>query len=140
MDYLFFSTMTHSMEMVVINILYDIACQWNKHLWEWMSQYPSNIHLAHTSKTTTFLMPKFHLPTHVAACQTNFSFNLIKGMARTNGEALECGWSNINPVVTSTREMGPGLRRDALDGHYGDWNWWKVSNFGKSLPLSSIVI
>ncbi|KAG2101317.1 uncharacterized protein F5147DRAFT_812283 [Suillus discolor] len=130
MDYLFFSTMTHSSEIVVVNVSYDIACQWNKHLWERMSRYPSNIHLAHTSKTITFLVPKFHLPAHVAPCQTKFSFNLIKGMARTDGEAPERGWSNINPVATSTREMGPGSRRDALDDHFGDWNWRKVSNFG----------
>ncbi|KAG2148141.1 uncharacterized protein EDB93DRAFT_1250199 [Suillus bovinus] len=58
--------------------------------------------------------------------------DLQKGrrMARMDGEASEHGWSNINPVATSTREMGPGLRHDILDDHFGDWNWQKVSNFG----------
>jgi len=129
MDYLFLSTMTHS-DVHVINVSYDIACQWNKHLWERMSRYPTEIHFSHTTKVVTFLVPKFHLPAHISACQTNFSFNLIKGMARTDGEAPERGWSNINPVATSTREMGPGSRRDALDDHFSDWNWRKMSNFG----------
>jgi hypothetical protein len=100
MDYLFFSTMTHS-NVDIINVSYDIACQWNKHLWERMSRYPTKIHLSHTTKVITFLVPKFHLPAHISACQTNFSFNLIKGMARTDGEAPERGWSNINPVATT---------------------------------------
>ncbi|OAX32391.1 hypothetical protein K503DRAFT_702091, partial [Rhizopogon vinicolor AM-OR11-026] len=129
MDYLFFSTMTHS-NVDIINVSYDIACQWNKHLWECMSRYPTKIHFSHTTKVITFLVPKFHLPVHISVCQTNFSFNLIKGMARTDGEAPERGWSNINPVATSTREMGPGSRRDALDDHFSDWNWRKMSNFG----------
>ncbi|KAG1838502.1 hypothetical protein C8R48DRAFT_622193, partial [Suillus tomentosus] len=55
------------------------------------------------------------------------------GMAQTDGEAIERGWSNMNPVATSTREMGPGSRRDILDDHFGDWNWHKVSNLGPLL-------
>ncbi|KAG1846540.1 hypothetical protein F4604DRAFT_1688355 [Suillus subluteus] len=47
------------------------------------------------------------------------TFKEEKGMARTDGEAIERGWSNMNPVATSTREMGPGSRRDILDDHFG---------------------
>ncbi|KAG1740110.1 uncharacterized protein EDB91DRAFT_1237346 [Suillus paluster] len=101
----------------VLNISYDIACQWGKHLLEWMSRYPSWIH---------FL-------THIEACQTLYSLNLIKGMARTDSEAIECRWSNMNPVATSTHEMGPGSRCHILDDHFGDWNWRQVSNLGPSL-------
>ncbi|KAG2137460.1 hypothetical protein DEU56DRAFT_945875 [Suillus clintonianus] len=133
MDFLFFSTLQHSGEVLVLNISYDIACQWSKHLWERMSRYPSQIHFSGDSKILTFLVPKFHLPAHIAACQTSYSLNLIKGMARTDGEAIERGWSNMNPIATSTREMGPGSRRDILDDHFGDWNWRKVSNLGPSL-------
>ncbi|KAG1884133.1 hypothetical protein F4604DRAFT_1677272 [Suillus subluteus] len=83
MDYLFFSTLRHSSDVLILNISYDIACQWR--------------------------------------------------MARTDGEAIEHRWSNMNPVATSTREMGPGSRHDILDDHFGDWNWHKVSNLGPSL-------
>ncbi|KAG2140887.1 uncharacterized protein EDB93DRAFT_1241820 [Suillus bovinus] len=126
MDFLFFSTLTHSSDLAVFNISYDIVCQWSKHLWTCMSRYPSTLHFSPGSKMITFL-------THIPACQTTFSFNLIKGMARTDGEAPERAWSNINPVATSTREMGPGSRRDTLDDHFSDWNWCKVSNFGPFL-------
>lgn len=131
MDYLFFSTMQHAKNLVTLNISYDIACQWNKHLWDRMSQYPTQMHIEHGSKFVTFLVPKFHLPAHIFACQIAYSHNLVKGMGRTDGEAPERGWANINPVATSTREMGPGSRRDTLDDHFGDFNWKKVTNLGK---------
>lgn len=131
MDYLLFSTLQQTRDVMVLNISYDIACQWSKNLWDRMSRYPSAIHLDLSNKTIVFLVPKFHLPAHIAACQITFSYNLIKGVGRTDGEAPECGWANINPVATSTREMGPGSWRDILDDHFGDFNWKKVTNFGK---------
>ncbi|KAG0692573.1 hypothetical protein DFH29DRAFT_1008433 [Suillus ampliporus] len=133
MDFLIFSMLTHSSDLAVFNISYNIACQWSKHLWTRMSHYPSKLHFSPGGKTITFLVPKFHLPAHIPACQTTFLFNLIKGMARTDGEAPERAWSNINPVATSTREMGPGSRQDTLDDHFSDWNWRKVCNFGPFL-------
>lgn len=130
MDYIFFSTLQHASTVDVLNISYDIACQWSKHLWTRMLHYPSRMHLRPDNKVLTFVVPKFHLPAHILSCQTKYSLNLIKGMARTDGEAVERGWSNINPIATSTREMGPGSRRDILDDHFGDLNWRKVCNLG----------
>ncbi len=75
-----------------------------------------------------FLVPKFHLPAHVEACHNAFSFNLTKNVGHTDGEAPERGWSDINAAAGSTREMGPGSRRDTLDDHLGDWNWKKTVN------------
>ncbi|KAG2346925.1 hypothetical protein BDR05DRAFT_974438 [Suillus weaverae] len=126
MDYMFFSSMLSASTLQVINISYDIACQWSKNLWTRMSAFPQQYHLDHNSKTITFLVPKFHLPMHVLSCQTKYSFNFIKGVGRTDGEAPERGWANINPVTTSTHEMGPGSRRDTLNDHFNNWNWKKI--------------
>ncbi|KAG2104983.1 hypothetical protein BD769DRAFT_1612896 [Suillus cothurnatus] len=129
MDYLFFSTLQHSKDVVTLNVSYDIACQWSKNIWDRMATYPCQMHVERGTKEFVFLVPKFHLPAHVAFCQVTYSHNLIKGVGRTDGEAPERGWANINPVATSTREMGPGSRRDTLDDHFGDFNWKKVTNF-----------
>jgi Kyakuja-Dileera-Zisupton transposase len=77
-----------------------------------------------------FLIPKFHLPAHIMACQTVFSFNFNRHVGRTDGEAPERGWSQINAAATSTAEMGPGHRRDTLDDHFGDINWRKTTLMG----------
>ncbi|KAG1722852.1 hypothetical protein EDB19DRAFT_1898151 [Suillus lakei] len=132
MDFLFFSTL-HGRGIDTLNISYDIACQWHKNLWERMSAMPSELHLNHAMKSVRFFMPKFHLPAHILKCQTMFSFNFSKNIRCMDGEAPERGWSNINPVASSTKEMGPGSQRDTLNDHFGDWNWKKVVGLGSTL-------
>ncbi|KAG1779216.1 hypothetical protein EV702DRAFT_1216574 [Suillus placidus] len=132
MDYLFFSTLRHTV-LDTLNVSYDIACQWHKHLWNRMSAFPLSMHLSHAAKTVSFFVPKFHLPAHIEQCQTSFSFNFKSGVGRTDGEAPERGWANINPVASSTKEMGPGSRRDTLDDYFGDSNWKKVVGLGSTM-------
>jgi len=131
MDYLLFSSIKDT-ELLEVVVSYDIAYQWSIKLWERMKLYPQWMHTDHENKITyRFLVPKFHLPAHVKACQSNYSFNFNKKVGRTDGEGVERGWSHINPLATSTREMGPGSRRDTLDDHFGDWNWTKTTKLGE---------
>ncbi|KAF8958754.1 hypothetical protein BDZ97DRAFT_1668023 [Flammula alnicola] len=126
MDYLFCSSVELE-ELVEVVISYDIACQWSINLWERLKIYPSWMRVNHDSSTSyRFLVPKFHLPAHVLKCQTKYSFNFNPKVGRTDGEGVERGWAHINPIASSTREMGPGARRDTLDDHFGDWNWKKT--------------
>ncbi|KAF8867888.1 hypothetical protein BD779DRAFT_1482742, partial [Infundibulicybe gibba] len=53
--------------------------------------------------------------------------DLQKAKARTDGEAPERNWAASNPTSSSTKEMGPGSRRDTLDDHFGDANWKKTT-------------
>ncbi|KAG0695571.1 hypothetical protein DFH29DRAFT_984920 [Suillus ampliporus] len=132
MDYLFFSTLCHTV-LDTLNVSYDIVCQWHKKLWHHchrMSAFPLSMQLSHAVKTVSFFVPKFHLPTHIERCQTSFSFNFKSGVGQTDGEAPEHGWANINPVASSTKEMGPGAWRDTLDDCFGDSNWKKVVGLG----------
>ncbi|KAG2031785.1 hypothetical protein BDR03DRAFT_936229 [Suillus americanus] len=125
MDYLVFSALL-AFTVTMINISYDIACQWHKKLWTRMEGMPSRLHIPHHSMT-------FHLKAHIDECQRNFSFNWTKHVGRMDGEAPERGWSNINRVAMSMKEMGPGSRRDTLDDHFGDWNWKKITALGRTL-------
>ena len=95
-----------------------------------MASYPAHLQLDREHLHIKFLVPKFHLPTHVVSCQTAFSFNLTKGVGRTDGEVPERGWADVNRVASSMKEMGPGSRRDTLDDHFGDWNHKKIIAFG----------
>jgi len=130
MDYLFFSSMSQ-VEFVELVMSYDIVCQWHKHLWERMLAFPDYFHIDLDGKTVTFLVPKFHLPAHVAGCQTSFSFNLTRGVGRTDGEAPERGWANINPVAPQTKVKGPASRWETIDDHMGDWNHQKLIGLGE---------
>ena len=59
------------------------------------------------------------------------SFNYARFVGQTNGEALECGWADLNSLAYSTHEMGPGSRQDTIEDHLGDWNWKKITIMGK---------
>ncbi|KAF6758442.1 hypothetical protein DFP72DRAFT_1064583 [Ephemerocybe angulata] len=116
-----------------IFISYDIACQWSKHLFERITKIDKESPLLAKGTKSRFLVPKFHLPAHIAACQTKFAFMLTPGAGLGDGEAPERGWGEANPLAPSTREMGPGSRRDTLDYNFGDYNWRKVVDLGSSL-------
>ncbi|KAJ3516066.1 hypothetical protein NLJ89_g1356 [Agrocybe chaxingu] len=127
MDYFVLSSLEHCKLMRIV-ISYDIACQWSKNFSSRCGLYPPNILSTRKDLELVYLVPKFHLPAHVQHCQENFSFNYIPRVARTDGESPERGWAAANSVANSTREMGPGSRRDVLDDHFGDYNWRKILN------------
>jgi hypothetical protein len=131
MDYMFFSSL-RGIDVRRLVVSYDIACQWSKHVWSRMDdRFPSSWAIDHTGATdVTFLIPKFHLPAHIESCHNDFSWNLTRGVGRTDGEAPERGWSRTNPLATSTREMGPGARREVIDDHLGYNNWKKTTSMG----------
>ncbi|KAK0430926.1 hypothetical protein EV421DRAFT_1743608 [Armillaria borealis] len=94
-------------------------------------------------ESVTILVPKFHLPAHIVACQEEFSFAFEVEVGETDGEAPECTWVIFNHVAASTKEMGPGSRQDTLDDHWSDHNWCKNTNirqYVSSLDYGEILI
>lgn len=139
MDYMFLSSLqNHTLLEVVAS--YDIACQWTRRLFERMARYGWKITYDERDVTYLFLIPKFHLPAHQESCQTSFSFNLLPKVGRTDGEAPERGWFFVDPLATSTREMGPGSRRDVLDDSFGDYNWQKICRMRESSRTTSVLL
>ncbi|KAG6819407.1 hypothetical protein H0H93_012104, partial [Arthromyces matolae] len=132
MDYVFFQSLRNcKLERLVVS--YDIACQWHLNIRNRMIKYPHYLHLSNSITYMSFLVPKFHLPAHIEDCNLLYSFNLAKGVGQTDGEAPERGWANINPLSQSTKEMGPGNRRDTIDDFFNDWNWKKITKFGSTM-------
>ncbi|KAF7310199.1 CxC2 domain-containing protein [Mycena indigotica] len=123
-------------DLVDIIVSYDIACQWSKNVWLRIAKYDDPLRdaaLRNPTRRFVFLIPKFHLPAHIERCNVDYSFDLTPNVGRTDGEAPERGWANANPLASSTREMGPGARRDTIDDHFNDWNHKKILGMGKSL-------
>ncbi|KAJ2919067.1 hypothetical protein MD484_g1365, partial [Candolleomyces efflorescens] len=114
-------------------ISYDIACQWFINLFQRITRIDQSCPLLQPDVEIRFLVPKFHLPAHIPTCRNRFAFMLTPGAGLGDGEAPERGWGELNPLATSTREMGPGMRRDTLDYHFGDYNWRKMVRLGDSL-------
>jgi hypothetical protein len=130
MDYMFYQSLKETGLLSYI-VSYDIVCQWSIHLEERMKKIDQYFWIfAADNVNAMFLVPKFHLPAHIPRCRSVFSHNYAPGVGRSDGEAPERGWAKINPLAPSTREMGPGTRRDTLDYHFGDSNWQKVTGLG----------
>lgn len=143
MDYFFLSSLLPRRPVQRIVVSYDIACQWSRNLFRRIDIYPLNLHPPAGDDDIlefVFLIPKFHLPAHQDSCRTGFSFNYTKWVAQTDGEAPERGWASINAVAMSTKEMGPGSRRDTLDDHFGDYNWRKIIIMGASCFTCSSLL
>ncbi|KAK7024168.1 hypothetical protein VNI00_016546 [Paramarasmius palmivorus] len=105
-------------------LIYDIACQWIKHLLHRAALWPSPLSLP-TNATITPAIGKLHLAGHKEKDHEQFNLNLIPGAALIDGESNERTWGPHNCLGNSTRTMGPGAREDNLEGNFGDWNWEK---------------
>ncbi|KAG1877638.1 hypothetical protein DFJ58DRAFT_712347 [Suillus subalutaceus] len=82
MDYLVFSALV-GFTVTMLNISYDIACQWSKKLWSRMEHMLARLHIPHDDILVRYFIPKFHIAAHIAACQTD-------------GEAPQQCWANAN--------------------------------------------
>ncbi|KAJ7775778.1 hypothetical protein B0H14DRAFT_2401678, partial [Mycena olivaceomarginata] len=139
MDYMFFRSIAGS-PLLRFFVSYDIACQWHINIWRRLAAYQDpDLLVAGNKPFYTFLVPKFHLPAHIEACNLRFSFHLTPEVGQTDGEAPERGWANANPLARSTKEMGPGSRRDTLDDHFNDWNHKKIVALGTTLRKKTEV-
>ncbi|KAL6298474.1 hypothetical protein BKA93DRAFT_820356 [Sparassis latifolia] len=126
MDYIFWSTVGQHSQHGTNDIVesYDIVCQWSKNIWNHFKHYglPSGL----INRDFTFVILKFHLPVHQEPCRVTYSFNLLRWVARTDGEGVERGHASHNPYASSTKKMGPGSHCDILDNAFGDYNWRKI--------------
>ncbi|TFK17974.1 hypothetical protein FA15DRAFT_731679 [Coprinopsis marcescibilis] len=132
MDYILLSTLKENAPELV-TASYDIGCQYGGGFEGRCDSYPEDLNPFDRGHSFLFLVPKFHLPAHVLSCQPRFSFNYTPGVGRTDGEAPERNFSLSNELASSTKEMGPGSRRDTLDDHFGDMNWTKIVSITSTL-------
>lgn len=131
MDFFFLSSLVgHDEDFVRLVVSYDIVCQWWKNLGDRMRTYKREIIIDEGELKYVFLVPKFHLPVHIAECGIMYSFHLKPGVAHTDGEAPERGWADVNHISAQAKESGPGAFHDLLNDHFGDWNWGKVIDLG----------
>ncbi|KAK0470846.1 hypothetical protein IW261DRAFT_1553665 [Armillaria novae-zelandiae] len=110
---------------------YNIACQWSIHLEERINIYGNTMRPKIPKKV--YLIPKFHLPSHIKDCQEKYCMSFHIHVGENDGEAPERNWAISNGVAASMREMGPGHQHEKLDQHFGDFNWQKNMSQGNTL-------
>ncbi|RPD56066.1 hypothetical protein L226DRAFT_546322 [Lentinus tigrinus ALCF2SS1-7] len=119
-DYLLHSSLQQNAPIDIL-ASYDIACHFDRNLPSRFSKY--GFILDHNLE---WAIPKFHINAHREACRAIYNLRYIPFCARDDGEGIERIWARLNAAAASTREMGPGSRRDTLDDIFSHHNWLKV--------------
>ncbi|TFY79269.1 hypothetical protein EWM64_g4743 [Hericium alpestre] len=132
MDYIFLSTLAGAIVKTLVSS-YDLVCQWEKKFWPRVSNFPSDMQQLLAQADVIFLVPEFHLQAHEESCHSKYSSRRTVGMGRSELEGPERNWAWLNGAATSTKEMGPGSRRDMLDDFCGFSNWRRVVGMGAFL-------
>ncbi|KAF8210714.1 hypothetical protein K438DRAFT_97234, partial [Mycena galopus ATCC 62051] len=133
MDFILFSALLNMIIFYLI-LSYDIACQYSKSFWSRMQSLPETMHLLIEAARVWFKVPNFHLPPHVPACHSPYSFHYMWGAGRTHGETIEQNWEFTNGAAASTKMMGVGTRHDTLEDLFGFHNWRRLVSGRRILP------
>jgi hypothetical protein len=118
-------------------ISYDIMCQYIIKFFDRMPDSDGLKRIKSGEMKLDVAIPKFHLPAHVSDCHADYSLNNIPGVGRVDGEVVERNWATLNKAAGSTTDMGPGARKDTLNGFFGDLNWRRITRLGASSIPSS---
>jgi hypothetical protein len=125
MDFIVFSALLNTIIFYLI-LSYDIACQYSKNFWKRMEALPSAMRLVIDHARVWFKVPNFHLPPHIPACHSPFSFHYMWGAGRTHGETVEQNWEFSNGAAASTKMMGVGARHATLEDIFAFHNWRRL--------------
>ncbi|KAF9065627.1 hypothetical protein BDP27DRAFT_1366228 [Rhodocollybia butyracea] len=107
-DFAYLSQLRYDAPKIICSS-YDVMCQYSVNLTMRVESYPADLHAPHVFGDTQYVVPKFHLPSHVKECHTEFSFNYTPAPAK--------------PMAKHRNAVGG--RWDTLDDHLCDWNWRK---------------
>jgi len=118
--------------LLLILLIYDIACQWAINFHNRVQQNPS-LTFPGLSQRLLVAVGKFHLGVHVKSCFWKHSLNFISGAGHLDGEIMETIWSQMNGIAATTRSMTHGHRWEVLNDFMGDFNFKKLVSMGECM-------
>lgn len=115
-------------EVREVVVMYDVMCQWHKHLNERIQASPSlrRCFQLHPDFSIVKGIGLFHVHGHQEQCFARYAPDFIPGIGQTEGEIIETLWSIINDVSRGCRGMTAAHRQEMLDDHMNDSNWMKM--------------
>ncbi|KAJ7585952.1 hypothetical protein C8J56DRAFT_787825 [Mycena floridula] len=132
MDFILFSAILFC-TLAAIFLTYDIACQYRINLESRNVLLPKKLRHDFEKTKIHAALPIWHGDVHHVPCRTNNLVQYQEGAAKTDGEAPERVWGELNEVSYATREMGEGTRHDALEDRLDFHNVQKNVKLGDTL-------
>ncbi|TRM61685.1 hypothetical protein BD626DRAFT_405012 [Schizophyllum amplum] len=125
MDYVLLSVIA-IMGYAALTVSYDIGCQFMINFFARMKKMPDALQWNEKDLDIIFGLPVWHGGIHEEICRTRNSLKYHSGVGRTDGEAIECIWSLLNPFAWATKYMGEGARHDWLEDKVDSINFGKL--------------
>ncbi|KAJ7056488.1 hypothetical protein C8F01DRAFT_1311445 [Mycena amicta] len=140
MDYIVLATLQDE-QVKCTTVTYDIACHWQVLLPIRADRIRGRGELRTDllKYKMQFALPVWHASTHEINCCSKNTLSYAFGVGKTDGEGIERTWSLLNPIGWSTKEMGEGARRDAIEDKIDYLNFEKNVGQGKTLLRKLIV-
>ncbi|RXW11706.1 hypothetical protein EST38_g14149 [Candolleomyces aberdarensis] len=93
---------------------YDIACQYSINAMKRLEDMNPDLCIVQPDAKVRFVVPKFHLPAHIPACQTRYAFMLTPGAGLGDGDSL---LRKLTAAATDLPEQAISHRelKDVLD-------------------------
>ena len=129
MDYAIVHAIKRDPRLLLILLLYDIACQFFVNFRVRLLQHPQFLSLPEN----IIIKPGvglFHVHGHIKECHARYAPTFIRGAGMVDGEVVETLWSSLNHTASSARAMSWSHRQEYLDSHMGDSNWKKLTRIG----------
>ena len=121
--------------------IYDIACQYHKHLAKCFHE--NRAYLTMPSVILDRAIGMFHVHGHQDSCFYRYATSFVTGGGMVDGEIAETLWSVLNSISPSLRTATLAHRSEVLDDHMNDSNWKKIIGIRESGPtmiLSSLTL
>jgi len=109
--------------------IYDINCQYCRHLMERIQRNP-HLHIPDHIKLQ-HAIGLFHVHGHKDECLYRFATSYVPGAGIVDGEVMETLWAVLNSVSASTRTASLAHRTEILDDHMNDSNFKKLCHIGE---------
>ncbi|KAJ7675296.1 hypothetical protein B0H17DRAFT_1207804 [Mycena rosella] len=138
MDYIVMSVLV-GFTLMMLTLLYDIACQWKTTLPERNEKMPKVLRLSLEKFTLQCALPVWHAGSHNEQCQDDNSLSFKPGVGKSDGEGVERVWAVLNPAAYHTKDAGCGQRVDVLEDKIDSHNFLKNIGQGDALQRKLIV-
>ncbi|KAJ7571957.1 hypothetical protein C8J56DRAFT_1070458 [Mycena floridula] len=132
MDFILFSSIMR-ITLAAIFLTYDIACQYRINLESRNRLLPKKLQHDFEETEIRAALPIWHGDVHWIQCRTKNLVQYQEGAGKTDGEAPERFWGEMNEISYATREMGEGTREDALEDRIDFHNVQKNAKLGETL-------
>ncbi|EFI26719.1 hypothetical protein CC1G_15640 [Coprinopsis cinerea okayama7 len=116
--------LTVSDEISKVLFVYDINCQYSKHLLKRLRE--GEFLTLREDLVFVHGIGLFHVHGHQESCHARYSLTFIEGAGVSSGEILESLWAVVNEVARATSTMSLAHRTEVLDAILGDINWKKL--------------